>query len=253
MKQQARQNRTPQRGVALIVVMVMLLLGTIVVLGSSRIGWFNEILVGSESDYQRAFTAAEALIRDAERDIKFEQGGNTTPCRTGGNFIGCRNVVDLLKPERPFFPKDDNEDLDSLDRLVQSPVSVNNCLQGICRPANVDGLNEATWDTPAALAAMTGGTGVNAIAATYGLYTQAAPAAAGNPLLSAVPARGWYWVEVFRYTDAGGIMTAAGNVPIPDKKHPFVYRITAYVQGLKAGTRVWLRSVYVPYPQNQNS
>ena len=199
--------------------------------------------VGMELD-----AAAEALIRDAERDIKGVQENNTTLCRTGTNFVGCRD----FGAGRPFFPQDD-DDLDLLQARVTGAGNVNRCLQGICLPITEFGLNEATWNTPAALAAMTGGTGPTAIAATYGLYTQAAPAAAGNPLLSAVPARGWYWVEVFRYTDAGGIMAAAGNVPIPDKKHPFVYRITAYVQGLKGGTRVWLRSVFVPYPQNQNS
>jgi type IV pilus assembly protein PilX len=248
MKHNTLSYRTQQRGASLIVVMVMLLLGTIVVLGSSRVGWFNEILVGSESDYQRAFAAAEALIRDAERDIKGVQADNITPCRAGANFIGCRN----FGTGQPFFPEEDT-DLDLLQTRVTGAGSVNRCLQGICLPATVDGLSETTWNTPAALAAMTGGAGLNAIAATYGLYTQAAPAAAGNPLLSAAPARGWYWIEVFRYTDAGGIMTAAGNVPIPDKKHPFVYRITAYVQGIKGGTRVWLRSVFVPYPQNQNT
>jgi hypothetical protein len=100
---------------------------------------------------------------------------------------------------------------------------------------------------------MTAGVGAAAVPATYGAYTGAAPAAAGNPLLSANPARGWYWVEVFRYSDAAGIIAAAGNVPIPDKKSPFVYRITAYVQGLKGGTRVWLRSIFVPAPQNQST
>lgn len=248
MKQTTHRHSQQQRGASLIVVMVMLLLGTIVVLGSSRVGWFNEILVGSESDYQRAFAAAEALIRDAERDIKGVQADNITPCRVGANFVGCRD----LGSGRPFFPEEDT-DLDLLETLITGAGSVNRCLQGICLPATVDGLSEATWNTPASLAAMTGGAGLTAIAATYGAYTQAAPAAAGNPLLSAAPPRGWYWVEVFRYTDAAGIMAAAGNVPIPDKKHPFVYRITAYVQGIKGGTRVWLRSVFVPYPQNQNT
>lgn len=249
MKLQTLPHRAHQQGSALIVVMVMLLLGTIVVISSSRVGWFNEILVGSESDYQRAFSAAEALTRDAERDIRGLQADNITPCRVGTNFIGCRD----FGAGRPFFPQEDT-DLDLLEKLVTGSGAVNRCLQGICLPDTVDGLSEATWSTPAALATMTGGTGLTAVAATYGLYTQTAPAAVGNRLLTVAPARGWYWVEVFRYTDAGGIMAATGTaVPIPDKKRPFVYRITAYAQGLKGGTRVWLRSIYVPFPQNQNS
>ncbi len=245
MKLRQTVNSRRQRGVSLIVVMIMLLLGTIVVLSSTRIGWLNEKLVGSESDYQRAFAAAEALLRDAERDIKGLQIDNVTPCQAAANFVGCRNFT----ANRPFFPQDD-DDLDLLAARVAG--GTNSCLQGICLPATVTTLGTATWGTTAALASMTAGTGTATIAATYGQYTGASPAAAGNPLLSA-PGNAWYWVEVFRYTDAAGLITAAGNVPIPDKKHPFVYRITAYVQGLKPGTRVWLRSVFVPYPQNQNT
>lgn len=245
MKIRQSVNSRRQRGVSLIVVMVMLLLGTIVVLSSTRIGWLNEKLVGSESDYQRAFAAAEALLRDAERDIKGLQIDNVTPCRATANFVGCRD----FGANRPFFPQDD-DDLDLLATRVST--GANSCLQGICLPATVTTLGTATWGTSAALATMTAGTGTAAIAATYGLYTGASPAAAGNPLLS-TPGNAWYWVEVFRYTDAAGLITAADTVPIPDKKHPFVYRITAYVQGLKPGTRVWLRSVFVPFPQNQNT
>ncbi|WP_439607939.1 pilus assembly PilX family protein [Hydrogenophaga sp.] len=240
-----------QQGVSLIVVMVMLLLGTIVVLSSTRVGWLNERLVGGESDYQRAFAAAEALIRDAERDIRGLQINNVTPCSNNAGYVGCRNFAG----NQPFFPQEDN-DLDLLQARVAS--GANTCLQGICLPASVTALGAATWTTN--LTAMTAGTGATSIGAKYGEFTGIDPAAAGNPLLSwsrpgvvpVVAPRAWYWVEVFRYTDAAGIVAAAGNVPIPDKKHPYVYRITAYVQGMKGGTRVWLRSVFVPRPQNQN-
>lgn len=235
-----------QRGISLIVVMVMLLLGSVLVLGSTRIGWLNEKLVGSESDQQRAFAAAEALIRDAERDIKGLQVDNSTPCSTNTSFVGCRN----FGASRPFFPQED-DDLTLLANRVAT--GSNNCLQGICLPATVTTLNSSTWSGNS-LSTMIAGTGTAAIASTYGAYTGADAASAGNPLLEASnPPRAWYWVEVFRYTDAAGLLTAAGpSTPIPDKKHPFVYRITAYVQGLKPGTRVWLRSIFVPFPQNQN-
>jgi type IV pilus assembly protein PilX len=241
MKQIVNISGSRQQGVSLIIVMVMLLLGTIVVLSSTRVGWLNEKLVGTESDYQRAFAAAEALMRDAERDIKGLQADNATPCNAAATFVGCRDFA----AGRPFFPQED-DDLDLLSARIAS--GVNTCLQGICLPANTSALGTATWGTPANLTTMTAGTGTAAIAARYGDYTGAVAAADGNPLL----ANGWYWVEVFRYTDAAGIINAAGNVPIPDKKHPFVYRITTYVQGLKPGTRVWLRSVFIPFPQNQN-
>lgn len=243
---QHRIGKSRQTGISLIVVMVMLLLGSVVVLGSTRLGWLNEKMVGSESDQQRAFAAAEALIRDAERDIKGLQIDNSTPCSTNAAYVGCRN----FGGNHPFFPQED-DDLDLLKSRVTA--GTNSCLQGICLPASVTTLNSATW-SGSSLSTMTAGTGTATIAATYGQYTGANPATAGNPLLSATnPAQGWYWVEVFRYTDAAGLLQpASSSMPIPDKKHPFVYRITAYVEGLKPGTRVWLRSVFVPFPQNQN-
>ena len=63
-------TRPSERGIALIVVMVMLILGSILVLGSTRTTWFNETMVGNDSDYSRAYAAAEALIHDAEADIR---------------------------------------------------------------------------------------------------------------------------------------------------------------------------------------
>lgn len=241
-------RKHPQRGISLIVVMVMLLLGTIVVLSSTRLGWLNERLVGGESDYQRAFAAAEAMVRDAERDIHGLRMDHITPCNITAGYIGCRNFLG----GQPYFPQDD-DDLDLLQpRLV---AGANTCLQGICLPATVTALNATNWTTN--LAAMTAAVGNASVAARYGEFTGANPAAAGNPLLSwsrpgvapVVAPRAWYWVEVFRYNNAGGIVVATGNVPIPSRKHPFVYRITAFVQGMKPGTRVWLRSIYVPRPQ----
>jgi type IV pilus assembly protein PilX len=230
--------------------MVMLLLGTIVVLSSTRLGWLNERLVGGESDYQRAFAAAEALVRDAERDIRGLRIDNVTPCNITAGFLGCRNFAG----NQPYFPQDD-DDLDLLQPRLAT--GANGCLQGICLPATVTTLNAANWTTN--LAAMTATVGNASVAARYGEFTGADPAAAGNPLLSwsrpgvapVVAPRAWYWVEVFRYTPGAGVITAAGNVPIPDMKHPFVYRITAFAQGMKPGTRVWLRSIFVPRPQNQ--
>lgn len=234
-------SRGRQRGVSLIVVMVMLLLGTIVVLGSTRVGWFNEKLVGNQSDYQRTFAAAEAVLRDAERDIKGLQADGVTSCNASASFVGCRD----FGSGRPFFPQDE-DDID----IVRARIGTNECLQGICMPATVNALTTATFSTN--LSAMTAGTGTAAIAATYGQFTNLAPAEVGNPLLTGQTVRAWYWVEVFHYDVASGITNASLNQATPDLAHPFVYRITAYVQGQKPGSRVWLRSVYVPRPQNQN-
>ncbi len=232
-----------QQGISLIIVMIILLLGSILVLGSTRLGWLNEKMVGSHSDYQRAFAAAEALVRDAERDIKGMLPDGVTPCNAGASYVGCRN----FGAGDPFFPEDD-DDFDLIQARVAGGFS--NCLRGICLPPSVDVLTRDTWSNPASFASMTAGSGATAVAARYGEFSGASPAAAGNALLAA---QAWYWVEVFRYSEAAALLAAASNLPIPDRKHPYVYRITAYVQGLKPGTRVWLRSVFVPYPQNQTS
>lgn len=236
-----------QQGIALIVVMVMLLLATIVVLGSTRLGWLNERMVGSKSDHQRAFAAAEALIRDAERDIKGLQADGSTPCRKDPAFVGCRPFA----TGAPFFP----QSLSDLDLLRERlPTSASGCLRGICLPATTSTLTRDLWTTK--LADMTAGSGDDAVPARYGEFTGLDPASTGNALLQwsrpgvtpAVAARAWYWVEVFLYTEAAGMAALSQHHLSPDPKQPFVYRITAYVQGIKPGTRVWLRSVYVPRP-----
>ena len=237
-----------ERGFALIFVMVMLLVCGLVVLSSARLGWLHERMLGAESDHQRAFAAAEALIRDAELDIRGRQAGSDRPCRSEPTFVGCRD----FGAGHPFFPQDES-DLDLLQGRLASTAT--GCLRGICLPNNVRTLGLDSWTTQ--LSAMTAGAGDTSVAARYGEFTGINPATAGNALLhwsrpgeaSAAAARAWYWVEVFWYDS--GIPTEAASLHelTPDPKHPFVYRITAYVQGLKPGTRVWLRSVYVPRPQ----
>lgn len=215
-----------QRGVSLIVVMVMLLLGTVVVLGSTRVGWLNEKLVGNQSDYQRSFAAAEALMRDAENDIL----GIGPSCP--GNE--CRSPVG----GRPFFP----QDLDDLEE-VRILIGPNPCRDGICTPATVNTFTTATFTTN--LATMTGviGTSTATIAATYGQYTGRAPAAAGNPLLTGAGANAWYWIEVFPY-NLGSNIVSQGPKPLS----PIIYRINVVVQGQKPGSRVWLREVFWRQP-----
>lgn len=239
MNRWTQQQAVQQRGVSLIVVMVMLLLASVVVLSSTRVGWFNEKFVGSQSDYQRAFAAAEALMKDAEHDIR---GINPdgTPCKTAANHVGCRSIA------QPYYPQDD-DDIDTVTVLIGSNTT---CKQGICIPASVTTFGTDTWTTN--LSSMTAGTGAASVAATYGQFTGVDPQSTGNPLLMSGTPRAWYWVEVFRYSNAGAITNQAGDLPIPDKNHPFVYRITTYATGIKPGTRVWLRSVFIPRPQNQN-
>lgn len=93
-------QRARTQGFALIVVMVMLLLSCLVVLSSTRLSWLSERMLGAESDHQRAFAAAEALIRDAELDIRGLQAGSNLPCQPDPSFVGCRN----FGAGHPLFP-----------------------------------------------------------------------------------------------------------------------------------------------------
>lgn len=240
----SKSRRLRQRGISLIVVLVMLLLTSIVVLGVARVGWLNESFVGNTSDYQRTFAAAEALMRDAELDIKGVRTDGT-PCVNDAAYVRCRNAG----AGEPFFPIDDS-DIDTVRTIIGGQP----CNRGICVPTALDSLGNEWWKTN--LVAMSANAlAANAVPAVYGQFTrQGAPAlgTSSNQLLEGNPRTAWYWVEVFRYELGAAILAPAGRLPVPDVKHPFVYRITVVAQGRKPGSRVVLRSVFVPNPQNQN-
>lgn len=222
-----------QRGISLMVVMVIVLLMSLLVLGASRITWLNERVVGSEADTQRAFAAAEALIRDAELDIQGLRFDGQACTSTGGQGT-CRSAT----PGAGYFPQSDNE----LDPLVAMAAgSLRNCLAGLCLPPNSDAMNDA-WRTDADLLAM------SAVGATYGQFTGANGSAAGNPLLDSRTPRGWYWIEVLRYSSARLYATGTQGLPVPKPEKPYIYRIHAVVQGMRPGTRVHLRSLLIPEP-----
>lgn len=226
-----------QQGVALITVMVLLLLTSIAVAGLARSGWMADKFVSAESDRQRAFSAAEALIRDAEMDIA-GIGVDPTACLLSpGQLVGCRAMAD------PFFP----ESIDDLDGLITKVAQgQGNCLRGICLPADPVAALAAAW--PDDLTALTAGTGATSIPARYGEFTGASSTTTGHPLLDPAANQAWYWVEVFHHDSLGSAMSPAPQGLAPEMDRPFVYRIHAVVLGNKPGTRVHLRSIFVPYP-----
>lgn len=232
-----------ERGITLIVVMVMLLLGSILVLGSTRMTWLHETMVGNDSDYNRAYAAAEALIRDAEADIRGRQLGGQ-PFNPGNPAF----FMDSARPAAgPFFPMDFTH-LDTVINLMPAPPAPP-CRAGICVPTGEAGLGANWWTNQATLNAMI------AVGATYGQFTRAPlpPLLTGNPILQTggLPARAWYWVEIFPYAASAA---EPRDMPIPDKDNqPFFFRITAIAQGQKPDTRVVLRTVFVPRPQSAAS
>lgn len=248
------RRRTAQRGISLFAVLVMLLLSVTAVLGAFRVSNLNESILGNSSDYNRTYAAAEALIRDAEIDIRgrtppyVAQADGTLgpPCRpvapgslqVQAGFIGCRNqgIGD------PWIPN--NDEFDTVGDMVAA-LDASRCWQGLCFPVN--SMDLANIENNLAVMIPRG--------ATYGQFTRvglAAPGAVGNPILSGAQARGWYWIEAFRYSDS---LPLAGSLALrlaPNKNNPTLYRITAIAQGLKPGTQVVLKSIFVPSPNSQN-
>ena len=84
-----------QRGVALFVVIVLVMLSMLLALWASRSSWFNEILVGNDADYQRTFEAAQSMLQDAELDIR-EQNSKGGNCEVSSkNSSICRSSTSI--------------------------------------------------------------------------------------------------------------------------------------------------------------
>ena len=235
-------NMHLQRGISLIMVMLVLVLVALTSLSASRSSFFNETVTGNEADYNRALSAAEALIRDAQLDI-LGQTAAGAPCSVTANFIGCRTAPTGVQTlAEPFFPED------AKDAAALKIVLSNTCVLGICAPQAWPGnaLPDNFWMTPATLAANA------ANAATYGQFTGAAPALTGNPILTAnVPTRrAWYWTELIDFSTT--LCLDPANAPRcinrPGMDRPFIYRITAVAQG-RGNTMAVIQTFFVPYPK----
>ena len=248
----ARRAPQRQRGVALFVVIVFVLLTMLAALWASRTALFGEMIVGNDADYQRAFEAAQALLQDAELDIREEHADGTpwrqsdaartlnAPCEANSDI--CRTKADLPRPPETA------EDLGDL--LAHLKTQSTGCQHGLClkRTGNQDFWNDATT-----LAAMTAAN----VGARYGQYTGAKKGDSSNPanpILQQTGAGkgGWYWIEVLPYDQSsktsGVIVGGSGAtnldlLPLNLKPH-VVYRITALAQGLKPNTRVVLQQTY---------
>jgi type IV pilus assembly protein PilX len=256
------QMRKNQKGVSLILVLIVLLLTLTTLLAAFRVSLLNEALVGNSSDYSRAQAAAEALIRDAEIDIRGRRPPYTTvqadgqlgwPCRpvvgeggdTNVEMVGYESSCRLRNSAvAPWFPQS-NEEFDSISDIVVSSNATSRCMNAICVPLNINshagiGSQPDTW---------------MAFGATYGKYTRnslASPGGAGNPILNGENPRAWYWIEVFRYSEVATIGADIANKLVPSRERNFIYRITAVAKGLRPGTKVVIRSIFVPYPQDQS-
>lgn len=232
-------------GVALLVVLVMILLSALLAWVAAHQALLSETLAGQEVDESLALAAAQALLRDAERDV-LGLRVEGQPCQTPSGVLSCRDPSD-----GPTYPVD----VEAFAALVQRLAArTPPCEKGICLGLGdaVSGESSSFWWQAGQLKTwVEGGGGV-----PYGRYTGARSTGGGSAwgddldLLQVSANRGaWYWVEVLPYqvgSSAFQASAARGLSPLaPLPAHPFVYRITAVVQGRTASTAVVLQSVLV--------
>lgn len=240
-----------QRGVALFVVLVFVILSMLLALWASRTSLFNEMIVGNDADYQRAFEAAQALLQDAELDIRRESPDGLTAC-TAAN---CRdNIAAAYK-----IPVAGEQATELLDQLNLQPTK---CLSGLCtkRAGRQD-----FWNTTSATVLAAGEVKLSDmtkpnVGARYGQYSGATvgdpsdPNKTANPILadtSADDRGGWYWIEVMPYdkcaqnSDLIVCSANTSNLLRLNLSPNVVYRITALAYGRKPGTMAVLQQTYV--------
>jgi len=244
-----------QRGVALFVVLMIVMLSVLLALWASRSSLFSEMVVGNDADYQRAFQAAQALEQDAKLDIlrKTSSGADSgVPCAGISNTF-CRPGTTVQ------FPLETKEIAPLIVQLAAA--SPTQCLAALCtrRAGRQDFWNNdgsLPPSTPAADNRLGEATltQMQAVGARYGQYTGAGTGGAINPILAITgtdPNRGgWYWIEVLPYNSSAvssGLTTGNTSaqllplVLVPNT----VYRITSLAYGRKPGTRVVLQSTFV--------
>ncbi|MDM0103937.1 pilus assembly protein PilX [Variovorax sp. J22R24] len=208
----------------------MVLLSTLLVLGSSRTALISEMATGHDSDHQRALEAAHAMLRDAEFDITGEQPDGS---RCEASTCRQRGVLDA-SGGKVFFPTDTSEFRNLQAALA--PMSPS-CSAGICVP---DKLQAQFWTDRKALDLM------KKVAASYGAHTGADAIDTGNPLLaSGAGQHAWYWVELLPYDTTVATEGGLAEDLAPDSTAPFVYRITAVAHGLRATTQTVLQTTLV--------
>jgi type IV pilus assembly protein PilX len=229
-----------QRGVALFAVIVFVMLSLLLTLWASRTSLLNEMVVGNDADYQRAFEAAQALLQDAELDIRGENADGSA-C-TGSNDICRRSTADKIPLEA--------QDVGPLLAVLEQQGT--GCRNGLCtkRAGKQDFWNNADAAHGPTLAQMAS----PGVGARYGQFTGAATGSADKPAhpiladTSSGDRGGWYWIEVLPYDTSSKSSSLIAGTPgnlLPLHLAPsVVYRITALAYGLRPSTMVVLQQTY---------
>lgn len=242
-----------QRGIALFVVIVFVMLSMLLALWASRTSIFSEMVVGNDADYQRAYEAAQALLQDAELDIRGQDAGGSPCTPNTSNDKVCRRNPSI--DQIPLEGKDVGKLLAELN-AANTSVNPTQCNNALCikREGRQDFWNNADASRGTTLGQMTGPTSAGGIVgARYGMFT-GAQLGTSNPILAetAVGKGGWYWIEVLPYSEssknAGLIVDSAGvstnNYLALNLLPNVVYRITSVANGRKPGSMVVLQQTY---------
>ena len=258
--------RCRQRGVSLFIVLVVLLLSLIVVLGGLMVSTLNESIVGNQSDAQRAYGAAEALLDAAQRDIQLNGRNCDAPLgQSGSNAIIVAGQQTSCTLRYPRAGSDYN--------TLRNQIGINQCaaagsnLQGVCITSTPDNVNfminsagntavadfavspEQTWDQGADYSSFSQISNSVDYGGSANVGSTATDTAANLALGTGEDARGRYWVEIFLYggqTNRVAVTGVLPNIPQPDPYYPYVFRITAMARGLNSSTVSILRTYYVP-------
>ena len=250
MPQKKRPHPRKQRGMALFVVIIFVMLSMLLALWASRTAWFNEMIVGNDADYQRAFEAAQALLQDAELDIRREQASGKACESDTSKPMLCRRGAGIEK-----IPTEEQDVGILLAQLDSSAGGTVKCRHALCakRTGQQDFWNNNDTTKGITLNQMEGShsdTAKTPIGARYGQYTGALTGTASNPILAEKSAGrgGWYWIEILPYLKDGN-----NSGLIPQNSSNFldlsldiyvVYRITAVAHGLKPNTMAVLQQTY---------
>ena len=224
-----------QQGIALYVVIVIVLLSMLLALWAARSSFFNELLLGNDADYQRTFEAAQAMLQDAEFDIRGTKadGSICTPNNSSG---------DICRASTSVYFDFETKDLESVLSIVAANNATVKCYKGICQKRTDP---QDFWNNSATLSNMIS----ENVGARYGQFTGNTSFSQNKILSTKDSGKGaWYWVEILPYVDPNiSLMANLGsnsNVErfAPSRKKLFVYRITSLARGLKPGTEVVLQS-----------
>lgn len=125
-----RRNSNPrrQRGVTLVIVLMLLVIVTLLGVGAARIALLGERTTRNERDYQIAWQAAEAALMDAQFDIRGPNSGSAqrvalfTPENTSNFVPGCNTSAEFRGMCAPSEGKPVWAQVDFLDDGADAPT-----------------------------------------------------------------------------------------------------------------------------------